>query len=753
MVRPSCTALLFVVAASPVFAGDAPDLEEPSAGERTREDDGLETMTVVGTRTERDAAEVAATITVIDADRIERELARNIADLVRFEPGVSVGGTGSRFGLTGFNIRGMDGNRVLTLIDGVRVPEEFSFGPFLSSRRDFVDVDGLSRAEIARGPISALWGSDAIGGVVAFTTLQPHDYLAPERPFHGGVKLGYASADKGVNGAVTLATGDDNAAVLLRHTRREASEQENAGSVGGFGPMREAPDPQSIASDNTVVKAGFSWADAHRVAISADRFAGTTDTRILSDYGVVVFGTTVDTRDATDERTRQRLSLDYSFDGDATWLDRGRLGVYQQESDTEQHTREQRTTPARQEQTRRRDSFFSQRIVGALGQGEKALATGAVRHLLSFGFEYQQTESASLRDGGTFAADGRPVREFSPLPTRDFPLTDVMQFGVYLQDEVSVLDGRLAFTPSLRHDVFDADAQVDDVYLDGNPGSPTPADYEQSETTAKFGVMWAFSSTASAYARYSQGFRGPPFDDVNVGFTNFLGGYKTIANPELESERSTGFEVGLRATGSAGQLGVAVFRNDYEDFIESFAIAPTFLPFRGIDPVDGMLTFQSINREEVRISGAEVTASADLGGLHGGLAGWSLRAALAYAEGEDLGVDQPLNSVDPLTGVLGLGYVPAHRRWRAEAIWSGAWGKENADIDANAPRFASAGYGTLDLLADVRLAERVRVNLGLFNVADKAYIRWVDTAGIGGDAPARFTQPGFNGTATVHVEF
>ena len=169
--------------------------------------DSLETVTVVGSRTARDAADVAATITVIDTARIERELARNIADLVRFEPGVSVGGTGSRFGLTGFNIRGMDGNRVLTVIDGVRVPEEFSFGPFLSSRRDFVDIDSLSRAEIARGPISALWGSDAIGGVVAFTTLQPHQYVTQDRRVNAGVKAGYTSADEGANAAITFAAG------------------------------------------------------------------------------------------------------------------------------------------------------------------------------------------------------------------------------------------------------------------------------------------------------------------------------------------------------------------------------------------------------------------------------------------------------------------------------------------------------------------------------------------------------------------
>lgn len=715
------------------------------------DDDSLETVTVVGTRTARDAADVAATITVIDTARIERELARNIADLVRFEPGVSVGGTGSRFGLTGFNIRGMDGNRVLTLVDGVRVPDEFSFGPFLSARRDFVDVDSLSRAEIARGPISALWGSDAIGGVVAFTTLQPQQYLV-ERGLHAGFKVGYSSADDGANGALTFAAGDESVAGLLRHTRRNASEQANVGVVGGFGPMRESPDPQSIVSNNTVAKVSFALAGAHRVTVNLDRFSNVTDTRILSDYGTVVFGTTVDSRDATDERARGRFSVDYRYVGESALANRLHAGVYRQAGDTAQYTVERRTTPARQAQTRRRDSFFEQRIIGVFAQAEKPVTTAAVAHVLSYGFEYSAAENTSLRDGGTFAADGSPVREFSPLPTRDFPRTEVTQLGIYLQDELSLLNGRLTVTPSIRHDLFDADAIADDVYRNGNPGSPTPADYEQSETTGKLGAVWTVTETVAAYGRLSQGFRAPPYDDVNVGFTNFLGGYKTIANANLKSERSLGVEFGVRATGDAGQLSVAAFQTDYEDFIESFAVAPAFAASRGIDPADGLLTFQSVNRADVRIDGVEISAALALGSLHSALGAWSMRFALAHAEGEDVAEEQPLNSVDPLTGVLGLGFAPGNGRVRIEAILTGARGKDESDIDENAPRFASAGYGTLDLLADVRVAERVRVNLGLFNLTDKAYIRWIDTAGIGRDAPVRFSQPGFNGAVTVHVE-
>ncbi|MEE4108871.1 MAG: TonB-dependent receptor plug domain-containing protein, partial [Halieaceae bacterium] len=162
----------------------------------------LESITVVGTRTERTLGEVEATISVYDQEDIERRLVRDIQDLVRYEPGVSVGGTGSRFGLEGFTIRGVGGNRVLTMVDGIRQPEEFSFGPFLSSRRDLVDVDQISRIEIARGPVSTLYGSDALGGVVAITTRAPNEYVSALDPTHLDLKTGYSSADNSFIGTV-----------------------------------------------------------------------------------------------------------------------------------------------------------------------------------------------------------------------------------------------------------------------------------------------------------------------------------------------------------------------------------------------------------------------------------------------------------------------------------------------------------------------------------------------------------------------
>jgi hemoglobin/transferrin/lactoferrin receptor protein len=727
--------------------------QETSVNAPPDADSPFDTITVVGTRTERTLREVAATVTVKTAEELERELTRDIADLVRFEPGVSVGGTGSRFGLSGFNIRGVGGNRVLTLVDGVRVPEEFSFGPFLSARRDFVDVDSVDRAEIARGPISSLYGSDALGGVVSFTTKGPRNYLDPEDRWYTGFKGGYSGADDSAVGTLTLASGNETVSGMLLFTRREGHETDNQGGLGGTGSTRERPDPLDAQSDNLVAKVSLHPNDAHELQLGVDLFDNETDTRILSDYGESTAGTVTDRRDAEDERKRRRVSLEYRYEGEMMLADSLQATVYRQRAESRQVTMEDRTTAGGASQSRLRESTFEQDIDGAILQLGKAFDLATTRHLVTYGLDYYATDNEGLRDGGSFDSAGAPIPEFLPLPTRDFPLTEVEQLAFFVQDEVGLLDNRLLFSPGLRYDRFDADATVDDIYASGNPGSPPPEDYKDSELTARIGAVYAISDRVSVFARYSEGFRAPPYDDVNVGFSNFVAGYKTISNPNLESERSSGTEAGVRWQSAAGSLAVAAYRNDYENFIESFAIAPGFLPTGGIDPSDGLLTFQSINRAEVRISGAELSGTLEFGALSEALSGFSLRAAVAWADGEDRDSGEPINSVEPLTAVLGLRFSPASDRWGTELVVTAVDGKDEGDIDANNPRLAVPGYGIVDLLAHVNLSERVRLNAGLFNLTDKSYIRWADTAGIGSDAAARFTQPGFNAGATLRIEW
>ncbi len=709
-----------------------------------------EIVVVVGTRTEREINEVAATIDVKTKDQIERELAQSLEDLFRFEPGISASGTGSRFGFDGFSIRGIGGNRVLTLVDGIRVPEEFSFGPFLSARRDFIDIDSLGRAEVARGPISSLYGSDALGGVVALTTHTPQDYLEDDKGQFTEMKLANSGADGSTAGRFAFAAGNGRLAALGVHNQRKGQETENAGEVGGIGVEREIADPQDIQSRNSIMKLSLTPSEKHTTMFSFDHYENETDTRILSDYGTTSRGVTTARRDAEDSRTRTQVSFGYAYKNPIAFADSVETKVYYQTSESEQLTDEDRSTASGIQQRQRR-SVFEQTIYGSYAQLGKAFTTGKAQHFLTYGLEYYQTDNENLRDGATFDATGGEIAEFFPFPTRDFPLTTVTQSALFLQDEITLFDGRFLLSPSIRYDRYEADVDADEIYISGNPGTPPPENYQDEDITAKLGVVYALTDAWATYARYSEGFRAPPYDDVNVGFSNFVGGYKTISNPALKSETSQGVELGLRLDKETAKFSFAYFRNDYENFIDSLAAAPEFASTQGIDPSDNLLTFQSVNRTSVVIEGAEFAGEYQFT-QQSWLSNISLKAAVAYAEGENDETGQPLNSIEPLTGVLGLNYEPSHRNWGANVLLTLVEAKDESDIDNDNPRMATSGYGIADLLAYWKIGKQTQINLGLFNIGDKTYIRWADTLAIGDDSPMRFSQPGFNFAASLKVE-
>src|SRR5690606_27252800 len=122
--------------------------------------------------------------------RMDLHLVRDIKDLFRDEPGLGVGSSAGRFGIGDIRIRGLGGNRVRIQVDGIPVSDAFEIGAFSNANRNFVDLDTLKRVEVVRGPTSALYGSDALGGTVSFVTKDPSDYLGEGRNAYFGFRLG-----------------------------------------------------------------------------------------------------------------------------------------------------------------------------------------------------------------------------------------------------------------------------------------------------------------------------------------------------------------------------------------------------------------------------------------------------------------------------------------------------------------------------------------------------------------------------------
>ncbi|PZQ27046.1 MAG: TonB-dependent hemoglobin/transferrin/lactoferrin family receptor, partial [Stenotrophomonas acidaminiphila] len=174
MIRPTLlTAAVWLALAGHANAETPADTSAASTAD-AKEFDRIQ---VTATRTERAVVDVPNTVSVIDREQLDDQLIRDIKDLVRYEPGVTVTSSFGRFGLGGFRIRGLEANRVRIQTDGIAVSDAFSIGSFSNANRNFIDLDTLKRVEIVRGPSSSLYGSDALGGVVSFITKDPSDYL------------------------------------------------------------------------------------------------------------------------------------------------------------------------------------------------------------------------------------------------------------------------------------------------------------------------------------------------------------------------------------------------------------------------------------------------------------------------------------------------------------------------------------------------------------------------------------------------
>jgi hemoglobin/transferrin/lactoferrin receptor protein len=705
----------------------------------------METITVTAARVERALSDIAGTVTVISAETMEENLSRDIRDLIRYEPGISVSG-GGRFGLNGFTIRGIGGDRVLTQVDGTPTSDEFSFGPFLSSRRDFVDVDALKTVEIIRGPASSLYGSDALGGVVSFMTKDPADYLgSSDKPFYAAIKGGYTSEDNSYVTSATLAAGNDIVQGMLLATYREGDQTEtffsSQNSASGIG--RDGADPFDFTNQNLLAKVVITPNDKHRIRLIAETFVGDSASNALSASNITTRGVLTTASLADDTRDRSRFSLSHEYQASSTLIDRAFAQVYHQQSEARQLTMQEQISGGAP-RNRVRDSIFNQTVTGLELQFDKSFSFAATDHYLVYGFDYELTESFNLRNGGsTNAITGASIREFTPLPTRDFPNSETQEISFYVQDEISLLGGKLTITPGLRWDRFELDPDIDPVFLAGNVGTDSPEPFADERVTARLGGIYQLNNTYSVFGQLAQGFRAPPFDDVNVGFTNLLGGYTTLPNADLEAETSNSIEVGLRALTENASASLAVFHNEYDNFIESRAP-------QGVNPATGLLEFQAVNRDAVVIRGIEFKGDWRFSEIEG----LSAIVSAAYSRGESKQTRQPVNTVDPLRMVVGFAYESGDV-WNAQLALTVVDRQDRIDSTAAVSEFFEApGYATVDLLGEYNFSDKASMNVGIFNLTNRQYWEWGDVAGRELNDPAlnRFTRPGINASMSLRYE-
>ncbi|WP_283149914.1 TonB-dependent hemoglobin/transferrin/lactoferrin family receptor [Silvimonas soli] len=710
----------------PADAGTpAQNVQLAQAQTSTHGDTSLSPVVVTATRTEKTIDELPPSVTSTDRDTLDDNFIRDFTDLGdRAEPGVTITRQ-PRYGGTNVNIRGLEGNRILMMVDGIRLPDTFSFsGRDTFIGQDMVDFGSLAAIDIVRGPGSTLYGSSALGGIVGLRTLDPADLLKGGKTFGGRIDADYDSADSSYGARASLAgEAAPGTFWLLQGGGRKGHELDNMGTRGGNGANRTEPDPQDTDSRNVLGKLQHYFDGGHKLGLTGEYRNTTTDTNMLSDIS-----SSIKSSRAVDEQTRKRVSLDYDYTAPTAgqWIDSATARVYWQNLDSDQHRYQVRTTAADYQ----RDGQYTQSMKGANGQVVKNI-DGAITQQWVVGGEWWQSRTEE------FAA-GKPAS--STINVRTVPVTNITQWGLFTQDEIGFDGGRFSLTPGLRYDSYRQDPEIDSVLaaqIAAGAGI-APKDQSDSKLSPKLLATYKATEQVTLFGQYAQGFRAPSVVEVNGQFTNGGIGYTLVANPNLKPETSEGVEFGARF--GTDKLGgsATVYDNRYKNFIEQVTLQQGDA---GWVPGYPAGVFQNINIGKARIYGTEFTGHWQF------LPNWHSNASLAYAVGTNETDNTWLDSVAPLKTVIGVGY--AREQWGLDGVFTAASAKRHVSTDT---LFQAPGYGVVDFTGWYSPLKDLRLSAGVFNLLDHKYWnsqdRQTSAGGPGGMLQAnnaaidRYSQPG-----------
>lgn len=716
----------------------------------------LPLVLVSASRQQQALLAVPATANVVSADDLQARQIVDIHDLARDLPNVSVRRGPARYSVTGrgnptgadgnagFTIRGQGGNRVVMLVDGVRLPHSYINGSNAFGR-DAVALEAVKRIEIVRGASSALYGSDGLAGLVQFFTLQPDDYLS-KADTGGRAWAGYNGDDAGWRTGATLAHRlSETSNLLMTLGVRQAQGLRNRGEVDTPDLRRTTPNPQTQNLSTALLK--WVWRpDArqqhtatleHNDEVSEVDLLSSRAVRPFTGSPAVVAAKVVDEA-ARSHSVRDRVGWQSQHTLDAAWADTVQASLDLQNS----HAAQSGYTRRNDQGLRWRDTVYQERTVQLGLQADKALAmAGGWEQTLRYGLEWVRTDSQSLTQG----ADPAPLPAFGDR--KYFPDTRDSSQALYLQSEWRKGDWR--WVPGLRVDHFALDVLNTQGYYPGLASQP-PTALSGSAVSPKLGVVWQGGPKWSLYGSLSKGFRAPQGSQVNSALE--VSTAKLLPNPDLKPETSRSLELGARLREGRLQLDAVVFLSRYDQLIVDKKDLGTAngQPASATNPT----LFQTVNIDRATLRGVELQGQWALGTLGGG------QLSLPFAWGMTRGFNdltaQPLNSVDPVQWRLGL-------QWRTAGVDLGLtlnhWQAKSAQ-DVESPfvpkstqlrQFLTPAATVLDAHAQWRLSKALRMQGAITNLTNQKYWRWADVQGLASNADPvvvdAYTQPG----RQVHV--
>jgi iron complex outermembrane receptor protein/hemoglobin/transferrin/lactoferrin receptor protein len=616
--------------------------------------------------------------TIIDRETIREKQAATVMQALQYEPSILVQQTG-RGQLSPF-IRGMTGQQILVMVDGVRVNTSIlRSGP--NQYTALFDPGSIERIEVVRGSQSVQWGGDALGGVINIITrgasYQRGDYT-------GGNFIQYlSSADDGTysRGSVEGWVGKHGV-----FTGGSYLDNDNLDRGGGLGPQPGTEYSQYAADikynyiigDDDMITVLFQHFEQEDVPRS-DRFAPFVQQNNPNAKPRPTY---------FDPQQRDLLYLRMHGNGYNAFYDSYAQTVSWQ-----------------------RNKEGNQELSGTqLTVGEFDVST--------FGYTLTLTKDLDqfgiLSYGGDYYYDNidasreRRANPNAPFVPRDPAYPDDSRYdraGGYASWDLQATQ-RLNVNAGVRFENINAHA-TPNVVIDGTPTLYT-FDRTYQDWIGSVGFVYEVDPVVNFVGGVYEGFRAPNIDDLTADKTFLQNAVTvpTLGGLNVQPEHSLTYEVGLKLDAPRLRGQVYQWYTNLDDYITRFADANNVVVYGNGD---------------AQLHGTELAGEFLLDPQ------WSLYGNAWYTWGRDTRNGGPYPRIPPTQGVLGL-------RWRAEDRLAYAdlftWMVADFDADrytnfndARFPTNGQPGYATLNLRLGRTFGqhENHRVSLSLMNMTDKYY--------------------------------
>lgn len=661
-------------------------------GTALADDSEVETVTVTGTRNPEPVETFPGMVNVLDLDDIQAHIPSTVADLFVDIPNMQFVGGPRRTGESP-NIRGFGGQDVLILIDGVR--QSWTSG---HDGRFFLDPGLLAGAEVVRGPNSALYGSGALGGVIAFRTADAADFLGEGETAGLRAAFGYQDVDdeflRSVTGFTHLGDFDFIANI---------GERSSGDIKLGSGAL--LPSDDDIVTG--FVKAGYDFGDGLNAKIIYQGFQNDV-VEPLNGQGISVDGL------ANKTVTFQQVSGEIDWKPAAGGFIDMHLVPYHSEGEVEE------IDPTTHERT-----FRNIETNGLSLDNRTPFSFANVSGLFTFGGEWYEDDQKGFDSAGVGG-----MRSGVPDGEDSF-------WGVFAQIEANVdqplgAPGKLTVIPAIRYDSYDTSSS-------GNP------DTHKDQFSPKLAATYAPNDWLFVFGNVGEAFRAPGINELYLEGVHFSVPHPILPgvivsnfflpNPNLKPETSSYWEAGGGLTfhdfgGSGGTLNVkaSYWNQSVDDFInlsvflpETFYSLGCFTPPFTIDCNLGYTTSVNVNAE---LHGAEIEAVYDTDRVR-------LQADYGTITGKQRGTPYALTSLMPdIFGLVATLKIPEadatlNARLTAAASYSHSYDPISSDPSSE----MRDGYTVVDLYATWAPSSEVlgghlhglRIDAGVDNVADEAY--------------------------------